>query len=284
SIETVTLSDGYCATVRWWRPDNPRGAVLYFHGIQSHGGWYEHSGGLLAENGLTVLMPDRRGSGRNRAQRGHVASAKRCLEDGQDALGALLEETGLPSAHVVGVSWGGKLAVALADAVGDRVRSITLVAPGLFPKVDLTASDKFFVAMAMLYEKDRLFDIPLNSPRLFTANPRWMKFVEDDALKLTQVTAGFLLASRRMDRTIARFPRSSWPGPVHMLLAGRDRIIHNEPTRRWLRSLSSADRQVTEYPDAEHTLEFETDPARFFDDLVSWIIARCEASGPTSAP
>ncbi len=276
SVETITLADGYRATVRWWRPDNPRGAVLYFHGIQSHGGWYERSGGMLAEKGLTVLMPDRRGSGRNREQRGHVASAKQCLQDGQDALAALLEETGLPSAHVVGVSWGGKLAVVLADAVGGRVRSMTLVAPGLLPKVDLTAGEKFFVAMAMLYEKDRLFDIPLNSARFFTANPRWIKFVEDDALKLTQVTAGFLLASRRLDRTVGRFPRSSWHGPVHLLLAGRDRIIHNEPTRQWLRGLPSADRQVTEYPDAEHTLEFEADPARFLDDLVGWIVARSE--------
>jgi alpha-beta hydrolase superfamily lysophospholipase len=282
SIETLTLSDGYTATVRWWRPDKPRGAVLYFHGIQSHGGWYEQSGSLLAEKGLTVLMPDRRGSGHNTTQRGHVASQARCLNDAEEALNALLRDTGLPCAHVAGVSWGGKLTVVLADALPSKVRSITLIAPGLFPKIDLTRSDKFRVAMAMLHDRDRPFDIPLNAARLFTANPERIAFVQGDTLKLTQVTASFLLASRRLDRVVRRFAQSAWHGPLHLFLAGRDRIIDNDRTRQWLRELPSIDRQLTEYRHAEHTLEFETDPSRFFDDLAGWIADRCNTDAATS--
>lgn len=281
SIESLELSDGYKATVRWWRGNSPHDAVLYFHGIQSHGGWYESSGAHLAAQNLTVLMPDRRGSGRNAAQRGHAASARQCVQDAKDALDALLGETHLPAAHVVGVSWGGKLAVALADAVPHRVRSLTLIAPGLFPRVDLTTTEKFRVAMAMLHDRDRFFDIPLHAVTLFTANPERIRFVENDALKLTKVTASFLLASRRMDRIVRRFPDAPWRGPVHLLLAGKDRIIDNAPTRQWLRRLPSKDRQTTEYPDACHTLEFEPDPTRFFADLAGWIVNRRDpAAGP----
>jgi len=272
SIETITLSDGYRASARWWRPAEPRGAVLYFHGIQSHGDWYEQSGRLLAERGLAVLMPDRRGSGRNVRQRGHIASAERCVEDARNTLDALLRETGLPAAHGVGVSWGGKLTVALAEAVKEHIQSMTLIAPGLFPKVDLTTGEKFRVAMAMLRNRDRMFDIPLNDPRLFTANPRRIQFVDRDTLKLTQVSASFLLASRRLDRNIRQFAQSSWRGPVHLFLAGRDKIINNDRTRQWLRELPSKDRQVTEYPKAEHTIEFEMDPSRFFEDMTGWIV------------
>ncbi len=282
TMETITYSDGYATAVRWWRPADARGAVLYFHGIQSHGGWYEASGAELAAQGLTVLMPDRRGSGHNTIERGHVSSAKQCLGDAGEALGSLLDETGLLAAHVVGVSWGGKLAVALADAAPKKVCSITLVAPGLFPKVDLTTGEKFRVAMAMMRNRDQAFDIPLNAARLFTANPDRINFVEQDSRKLTQVTAAFLLASRRLDRTVRRFGTSSWRGPIHLMLAGRDRIIHNDPTRRWLRDLPSPVRQITEYPDAQHTLEFEPDPSRFLADLTAWIADRCPA--PPDAP
>lgn len=283
-IETIALPDGYAAAARWWRPADPRGAVLYFHGIQSHGGWYERSAGLLAAQGFTVLMPDRRGSGFNSAQRGHADSAPQLLADAKAALQTLLRDMGQPNssttrrprpaalgAHVVGVSWGGKLGVALADAAGDKVRSLSLVAPGLFPKVDLTRTDKFRVALAMLAERERMFDIPLNAPRLFTANPERIAFLDGDRLKLTQVSASFLLASRRLDRVVRRFSKSSWRGPIHLLLAGRDRIIDNEPTRRWYRSLPSPDRRLTEYPEAEHTIEFESDPAAFFHDLTTWL-------------
>lgn len=271
---TIRLSDGYSAHVRWWRPAFPRGAVLFLHGIQSHGGWYEASAGRLAAAGLAVLMPDRRGSGANRDQRGHAESDKQCVQDAADMLDTLLEENGLAAANIVGISWGGKLAAVLAGAHPQGVSSLSLVAPGIFPCIDLPRLEKFRVAMSLINERERMFDIPLNDPRLFTANPARIEYFERDDLKLTQVTASFLLASRRLDRQARRLGASSWRGPVHLMLAGHDPIIDNGRTRAWLRALPSPDRQITDYPNAYHTIEFEQDPTKFLDDLCSWIIAR----------
>lgn len=277
TIESITLSDGYQAAARWLCPPDPRGAVLYFHGIQSHGGWYEQSAAHLAEQRLAVLMPDRRGSGKNQSQRGHVDSVDRCVQDGIDALLALQQRTGFSTVHLVGVSWGGRLAVALADAEPDRVRSISLVAPGLFPKIDISTGEKFRVALSMMNDRSRLFDIPLNEARLFTSNPRRIAFVDSDPLKLTQVSASFLLATRRLDRPIRHFAQSAWKGGLHLFLAGKDGIIENELTRQWFNALPPADKQLSEFADAEHTLEFEPDPDPFFRGLVDWIAARCDA-------
>ena len=275
-ISSIDLPDGYAARVRWWRPDKPRGAVLFFHGIQSHGGWYEESGARLAAAGLTVLMPDRRGSGLNPPPRGHFESADQCMADTRHLLDALLTETGFKAAHIVGVSWGGKQAVLLAQQRPKLVQSLSLIAPGLFPHVDLTRGEKFRVAMSMINDRERMFDIPLNDPRLFTENPERIGFVRTDPLKLTQVSASFLLASRRLDKEIRGFDRCPYRGPIHLFLAGRDQIIDNEQTRRWLRELPSPNRQITEYRQAQHTLEFEPDPDPFFTDLVEWIVARGE--------
>lgn len=275
-IESLELPDGHAVHVRGWRPPASRGAVLCFHGIQSHGGWYEGSAARLADAGLTVLLPDRRGSGLNGPPRGHFDSIRQCIDDTRGLLERLLAETGRDAAHLVGISWGGRQAVLAARRWPQRVRSLTLVAPGLFPRVDLTMTEKFRVAMSLVNARERCFDIPLCDARLFTANPERIRFVENDALKLSRVTAGFLLASRRLDREIRALPDSDWRGPVHLFLAGRDRIIDNEPTRRWLRTLPSEDRQITEYPDACHTIEFEPDPREFFEDLTRWIAERCE--------
>lgn len=279
-IETTTLSDGYRAAVRWWRPPQPRGAVLYFHGIQSHGGWYETSGARLAEAGLTVLMPDRRGSGLNREQRGHSPSAARTIDDAREWLNALLAASGNAVAHLVGVSWGGKQCVALASTCPETIRSITFVAPGLFPKLDISGMEKFRVAMSMVNDRERLFDIPLSDPRLFTANPERIRFVEQDNLKLTQVSAGFLVAGRRLDRYTARFAQTAYRGAIHLMLAGHDRIIDSDRTGDWLRELPFEDRQITLYPEAHHTLEFEPDPSTFLADLSNWIVDRCTAAAP----
>jgi alpha-beta hydrolase superfamily lysophospholipase len=272
STAMLRLADGYAAHARWWRPERPRGAVLYLHGIQSHGGWYESSAGRLADEGFAVLLPDRRGSGLNRQQRGHADSDGQCLQDTSDLLDALLNETGFAAAHIVGVSWGGKLAAVVAAARPEQVASVSLVAPGIFARVDLPRLEKFRVAMSLINERQRMFDIPLNDPRLFTCNPARVAYFERDELKLTQVTASFLLASRRLDRQARRLAASRWRGPAHLMLAGHDPIIDNERTRDWFRALPSPDRQISEYPDAYHTLEFEADPTKYFDDLAGWII------------
>ncbi|MBX3394798.1 MAG: alpha/beta fold hydrolase [Phycisphaerae bacterium] len=274
TIELVELADGTLTHVRWWRPARPRGAVLYFHGIQSHGGWYEESGRRLAAAGFAVLMPDRRGSGLNAPPKGHFSSLDQCLEDNLHLLNVLKSDVGATDAHLLGVSWGGKQAVQLAQDAPESVKTVTLVGPGLFPRIDLTMMEKFRVGISMMNDRERLHDIPLNDAAYFTENPERIDFVNRDSLKLLQVSAAFLLTSRRLDKHIRTFHQAAFRSPMHLMLAGRDRIIDNERTKAWFRSLPSPDRRVTEYPEGGHTLEFERHADPFFEDMVNWIVER----------
>ena len=161
----LQLSDGYRAYARFWKPATElKGAVLYHHGIQSHCGWYEASARRLAAAGYAVLQVDRRGSGRNPVERGHAESAEQLIADSAVARDDLLHRTGFELYHVVGVSWGGKLAVAAYVAEQAGVESLTLVTPGLFPKIGVSKPEMARIGFAMLYEPRSLFDIPLNDP------------------------------------------------------------------------------------------------------------------------
>ena len=266
----VRLSDGYPGCVRLWMPSSVRGAVLYLHGIQSHGGWFEGSARRLAEAGWAVLMPDRRGSGRNELDRGHTPSARRLLIDGAEYLDALHVRTGLTRFGLVGVSWGGKLALALYRHAAARFDRIALVAPGLFPRVDLPIGQKVRVALTAVAARRTRFDIPLNDPALFTAHPDRQRFIEHDHLALRQVTTAFLLASRRLDRHARAAARGVPPCPLRCFLAGQDRIIDNERTAAFIRRLPWPEREITRYGDAHHALEFEPDPEPYFRDLAKF--------------
>ncbi|MHC4697124.1 MAG: alpha/beta hydrolase, partial [Planctomycetota bacterium] len=105
---SVTLPDGYRAYGRYWDAADPRGAVLYHHGIQSHCGWYGASAARLAEAGFSVLQMDRRGSGRNSVDRGHAESVDQMTGDTLAARDELARRCGSDEHHVIGVSWGGK--------------------------------------------------------------------------------------------------------------------------------------------------------------------------------
>jgi alpha-beta hydrolase superfamily lysophospholipase len=240
------------------------------HGIQSHSGWYLHSSSRLCEAGFEVFYLDRRGSGLNTEMRGHVDNFQILLDDLVIFLSrARIAEPRRPVV-LIGVSWGGKLAVALAKEHPQFIDAVAMICPGLFPVVDPSWIQKVRIALARVYYRYRHFRIPLNDPSLFTATPRWLDFLRADALSLHRATAGMLVASRRLDWFVRNAPEKITL-PALLMVAGRDRILDNAKTRAYFESFASQNKRLIDYPDAHHTLEFEPDPEPFINDLTGWL-------------
>lgn len=266
----ITLPDGYDAYARYWSSDRPIGAVLHIHGIQSHCGWYTETARALNAAGFAVLQPDRRGSGHNDRDRGHADSAQQLIDDGLACAGRLAQLSGIAKLHLIGVSWGGKLVAAMHTSDPGVAASLSLVAPGIHPIVDVSATEKFKIGWSMVSNPTKHYDIPLNDPELFTDKPEWIEFLKSDDKQIHQATAGFFLASRRMDKIVARLPQSP-AVPIRVFLARHERIIDNDKTRAFVDSLPWPARQVTQYDRSRHTLEFGDDRDRYIADLTSWL-------------
>ena len=275
-FEHIVASDGYRLFARHWRPSGvPRGFVVALHGIQSHSGWYEYSSRRLCEAGYDVLFLDRRGSGRNFSRRGDVSHGDRLINDVLQVLSEVRRERDrvAPSAPVVllAVSWGGKLAANTAARRPELVAAIALLYPGLCSRVQPTAWQRARLNLArQLDVRHKRVEIPLNDPALFTAEPRWQEFIRNDPLVLREVTSGFLLAHQDLTHeSLAAAPQIHCP--TLLMLAGRDQIIDNEATKSWARQLGTRELTLCEYPEAQHTLEFEPQPDRFVNDLIAWL-------------
>jgi alpha-beta hydrolase superfamily lysophospholipase len=147
--------------------------------------------------------------------------------------------------------------------------ALILICPGFFPRVATLWHQRVAVAALRLVKPHALFPIPLNDPDLFTATPAWQEFIRSDPLSLREATARLLVENVRLDGYL-RWRRPQLRIPLLVLLAGRDRIIDNDRTRRWVGGLTN-NMQLLEYPDAHHTLEFEPDPDIFIDALKSWL-------------
>ncbi|MFP4054226.1 MAG: alpha/beta fold hydrolase [Phycisphaerae bacterium] len=245
--------------------------VLYLHGIQSHPGWFTGSGAHLARAGYRVLSITRRGSGEIRWGRGDAPGAARLLDDLDDALRYARGFCRASRVHVVGVSWGGKLAAAWLACRSPSLASATLVAPGLAAQVDVSASTKAAIAASLACCPRRQFEIPLSEPELFTDNPAVLAYLREDPVRLKKATARFLFVSRCMDGQIARLRRGSIEVPTTLLLASRERIIDSERTREIVGHLSADRARVVELEGC-HTLEFEPDPSAFYDELLSSLV------------
>jgi alpha-beta hydrolase superfamily lysophospholipase len=279
TVETFTASDGYVWHYRHYAPavsGEPRARVVCLHGIQSHGGWYEGSCSHLARAGFDVYFLDRRGSGLNQAGRGDAPGFRRLLDDIAEFITWLRREPG--KTFLVAVSWGGKLAAALQRRHPGLTDALALLCPGFCPRVSPPFGRRLRILLARLVRPTRRFEIPLNDPALFTATPRWLDFLRDDPLALHEATARFLVESVRLDGYLRWVPRHV-RAPVLLMLAGKDRIIDNARTRRYVESFAATEKEVVEYPEAHHTLEFEPEPARFLDDLSQWLLKQAGPSG-----
>jgi alpha-beta hydrolase superfamily lysophospholipase len=274
TVETHTASDGYA--FHWRRypaHGTPRAHVVCVHGIQSHGGWYEYSSARLARAGFTVSFLDRRGSGLNERDRGDTPGFRRLLDDIAEFIRPLREASPRLPVFLVGISWGGKLALALQHRHRGLTDGVALLCPGIAARVKPSFRERFKILWSRVASPRRRFPIPLNDPELFTGNPARQQFIRDDPLSLREATARFLIESVRLDGYL-RLVRRSITVPLLLLLAGRDRIVNNDRVRAYVESLPSTDRQIIEYPDAHHTLEFEPSPDFFLDDLIGWLNRR----------
>ncbi|MEX0703187.1 MAG: alpha/beta fold hydrolase [Planctomycetales bacterium] len=276
-VRTCAASDGYRLHYRHWSSagERPRGYVVALHGIQSHSGWYEHSSGRLAAAGYDVRFLDRRGSGLNEEARGHAAHPDRLINDVAQFLAAVRFERNraAPTAPVVllAVSWGGKLAAAVAARRPELVDALALLYPGIRPRIRPGWWQTLLLRLAAWRGwQDGTARIPLDDPCLFTSEPRWQEFIRDDPRALRRVTWGFLAASAELERMAEAAP-PSLRSPLLLMVAGRDRIIDTPATRRYFAEIASPRKKLIEYPHAAHTLEFEADRDRFIDDLLDWL-------------
>ena len=270
-VRSFIASDGYSLHVKIWpAAAQPRGQVVVLHGVQSHGGWYHGLGRSLALAGYSASFPDRRGSGANVRDRGHTRSARRLNLDVVEWLRSLRTEyPGQPIA-LAGISWGGKLAVIAAGRHPELIDALALICPGLHPRVGVSRRERLEIAWAFFTNRRKTFPIPLSDPALFTDNPLGQSFIAADPHSLRQGTAGLLAASFIIDRLVARAP-ARIRQPALLMLAGQDRIVDNARTLAYFDRLASPQREVIEYPEGHHTLEFDPEPSRYALDLVAWL-------------
>ena len=138
TFQTAELASGQDGTIdatgrvvrlAWheWMPSErtdavPSPVVVLLHGSPGDGSNFDRMGSVLAQRGLGVLAPDLPGFGassRDVADYSILAHAGYCL--------ALLDHLGVETAHAVGFSMGGGVALHLEALAPTRVESVTLL-------------------------------------------------------------------------------------------------------------------------------------------------------------
>ncbi|MFO0791678.1 MAG: alpha/beta fold hydrolase [Pirellulales bacterium] len=265
----------------WAAQERARARVVFVHGITSHGGWYGQCTEYLAARGFDVAFLDRRGSGLNGDSMGDIGRWTTWIDDVVNYVRPDSPSAGVgSSAHepdnklptiLCGISWGGKLATAVARRIPGQLAGLVTICPGLYSPFSPGPLQRLVLALpAPKWLQRRRLRVPLRDPALFTDSPHWCEFIARDPLALRTITWRFAQEDRKLTR-YARDAAGFLRLPTLMFLAGQDRIVDNRRTRDFFGRIASNDKTLLEYHGAGHTLEFETDPAQYFHNLAEWI-------------
>ena len=277
-IRYHAAQDGYRFVTRVWEIENSVANVVYLHGIASHGGWYLSSCAHLAREGLGVHFQDRRGSGLNPDARGDVEDWKTWLTDVESYLARLPRQ---PPRILLGISWGGILAAAIARHRPALLSGIGLLCPGLCSKKAANLAQRSALRLAGLLGLNSLrVTIPLRDPALFTNSEKGRSYIAGDPFTLRKITIRAALANLVLTRYATESPEEIRV-PTLLMIAGRDPITDNPRIRQYIQRISHENKRVIEYREASHTLEFEADPSPYFHDLAAW--CREVAKGTSSS-
>ncbi|OPZ05213.1 MAG: lysophospholipase L2 [candidate division BRC1 bacterium ADurb.BinA364] len=245
-------------------------ALIYLHGIESHSGWFDEPARALAARGYAVYSLDRRGSGINRENRGFRSGDIADYETPISDVEAFARQVAIGQSRrvLIGLSWGGKLAMACALRRVEHFDALVLITPGLKARVDLPLWSKARLFAALAANPLQRFGIPIETA-MFTPDPVWQERIERDSLRLRQATARFFWESVQLDRWIEKNVRLN-DLPILLFLAGRDRIVDNEAIIALLGRGGQESLTIYNYRNRTHSIQFEA-PEQLVKDIDNWI-------------
>lgn len=263
--------DGLALALHRWIPHQPTAAVVYVHGIQSHGGWMFETGPHLASRGVAVHVLDRRGSGASEGPPGN-SEHDAWIADYVSALEAVrCVHPGVPLT-LIGQSFGGSLAAAVGATAPHAYDAIALVAPALNQIRGGRVAPPGAPSPPLPDLVDHtLVPIPLED-RQYTRDPRYLAFMRDDPRMLRAIGRNHRRAQLALTATYMSASDSFRDKPAALFLPRVDEIIDLSLAREAFGFLAPHG-VIIELPSEDHYLEFSPARTTFLELLLAFVRA-----------
>lgn len=243
-----------------------RGGVVIMHGLGEHSGRYRHLAGFFNECGLSVRCYDHRGHGRSQGSRGDVINGDPMLQDAEIILDDFSARFPDPP-FLFGHSMGGLFAARFALARLSPLRGLILSSPAL--ALRLSAFEERM--LKIMHALAPSFGMPNGlSPAFLSHDAKVVAAYKADPLVHRKISAR-LLRSMQSSIDYCQAHAGALQIPTLMLVAGDDRLVDAEGSRRFFAQLPAGIAQMHMYEGMYHEVFNEVESARPLADLREWL-------------
>jgi alpha-beta hydrolase superfamily lysophospholipase len=243
-----------------------RGSVVLMHGLGEHSGRYRRLAGFFNECGMSVRCYDHRGHGRSQGNRGDVINGDPMLQDAQIILDDFSTRFSEPP-FLFGHSMGGLFAARFALARLSPLRGLILSSPAL--ALELSAIQRKI--LKLLHAIAPSLGIPTGlSPAFLSHDAKVVAAYKADPLVHRKISAR-LLRSMLSSIDYCQLHAGELEIPVLLLVAGDDRLVNAEGSRRFFARQPEGLGQMHVYDGMYHEVFNEIDNQRPFADLRAWL-------------
>jgi alpha-beta hydrolase superfamily lysophospholipase len=254
---------------RSWQPLHAQAVLLLVHGLGAHSGRWEALAKYFSNHNFSSYALDLRGFGSTPDLKGHIESFDTYFQDIL-ALRKIIE-TEHPGKKIflAGESFGGILSFLLAQKQEKAFSGLILFAPAFSIKMQVSWWDYLQVALHLFINPKKQFKARLKA-EMCTRDPVYQQQLDSDPLESREVSAKFMANYFLAERQARKVP-TKLVIPVLFLVAGQDKIVNPQETKRIFRWLDAKDKELIKYPEMSHALSIDLGKEQVFADILKWI-------------
>ncbi|MGE5381781.1 MAG: lysophospholipase [Methylocystaceae bacterium] len=256
-----------------WAVTNPRGIVVFVHGLGEHGGRYGNIINRLAGEGISFYTIDHRGHGKSQGKRGHLERFIYYIEDLKLVVDlAHRQNLGLPLV-MLGHSMGGAIAGRYALEHPDDIDGLILSAAGLIPGTAPPGWQDKLLRLLSRLAPATTFPNGLSADDL-SQDREVVKAYLDDPLVHDKISARWY--TEILDNTRQILKRAAeLTMPLLVIHGSGDKIVSITGSEQVFGAARSVDKKYQAFPGLYHETMNEKQPeqSEVLDVVAEWILA-----------
>lgn len=278
-IQTYTQSDNYQTHYRLWGQPKGDDVIILLHGGISHSAWQAPlAEGVNLRSQISFIAVDRRGSGLNTVNRGHLPSKEREIEDMVSFIRSF--QGSYTRIHLAGWCFGAQVAAIVASVLEKEgiLSSFLMIAPGF--AFQERYGDVLSLTKHAMFEVLKEFDldpeptrafmpVPLQ-PTDFTDRADWHEFVLNDELRLWKVTEStYKVWSELADWSHLALSEIE-KLPVLVVFGNKERLVDNEVVKQLVQERVKSPVIRMETLETGHAIQFD-EPEKLTEIITSFV-------------